>query len=141
MKNNRYKYTPEQIDELADGEIFVFGSNPWGVHNAGAARHATQRFGAIVGKGIGLQGSSYAIPTTYKDATHIKSHVDEFIAFAKENDNLIFLVTQIGCGIAGFKAEQIAPLFRDAIGVENIVMPKQFVQIISSKDTKTTILK
>ena len=133
MKNNRYKYTPEQIDELADGEIFVFGSNPWGVHNAGAARHATQRFGAIVGKGTGLQGSSYAIPTTYKDATHIKPHIDEFIAFAKGHCNLIFLVTQIGCGIAGFKAEQIAPLFRDPQGVENIILPESFVLIISNK--------
>ena len=133
MKNNRHKHTSEQIDELADGDILVFGSNLWAVHNSGAVHHATQRFGAIVGKDIGLQGSSYAIPTTYKDTTHIKPHIDEFIAFAKENDNLIFLVTQIGCGIAGFKAEQIAPLFRDPQGTKNIILPKLFVLIISNK--------
>ena len=133
MKNNRYKYTPEQIDELADGEIFVFGSNPWGVHNSGAARFALQRFGAIEGIGIGYQGRTYAIPTTYKDVAQIKPHVDEFITFAKGHCNLIFLVTQIGCGIAGFKAEQIAPLFRDAIGIENIILPESFVMIISNK--------
>ena len=78
------------------------------------------------------RGDDY-IPTTYKDATHIKPHIDEFIAFAKENDNLIFLVTQIGCGIAGFKTEQIAPIFRDAQGIENIILPKPFIIIISNK--------
>ena len=133
MENKRYEYTPEQIDKLVEGEIFVFGSNPWGVHNSGAARCALQRFGAIMGQDVGLQGRSYAIPTTCENVAEIKPHVDEFITFAKENSNLVFLVTQIGCGVAGFKVEQIAPLFRDALGLDNIILPEPFVLIMSNK--------
>ena len=133
MENKRYRYTPEQIDKLEDDEIFVFGSNPWGVHNSGAAHYALQMCGAIMGQGVGLQGRSYAIPTTYNDIAEIKPYVDEFISFARENNSLVFLVTRIGCGAAGFKVEQIAPLFRDALGLDNIILPEPFVLIMSNK--------
>ena len=99
--------------------IFVFGSNLAGRHGKGAALYARKHYGAIYGQGSGLQGKSYAIPTKgYKlevlPLDVIKSHVEEFITFAKNNKNMTFLVTRIGCGLAGYTNEQIAPMFRDA---------------------------
>ena len=85
------------------------------------------RFGAVWGEGVGLHGQTYAIPTMQGGVETIKPYVDEFIRFAKEHSRLMFLVTRIGCGIAGFRDEEIAPLFTDAIDVENIILPKEFV--------------
>ncbi len=116
--------TPEFITELQPGEIFVFGSNLQGMHGGGAARVAYRNFGAIMGQGVGLQGQSYAIPTMQGGVETIRPYVDEFIAFAKEHPELTFLVTRIGCGIAGFTDEDIAPLFAEAQGVDNIVLPE-----------------
>ena len=116
--------TPEFITELQPGEIFVFGSNLQGMHGGGAARVAYRNFGAIMGQGVGLQGQSYAIPTMQGGVETIRPYVDEFIAFAKDRPELTFLVTRIGCGIAGFTDEEIAPLFAEAQGVENIVLPE-----------------
>ena len=124
-------YTPERISELKENEIFVFGSNLAGVHGGGAARFAYERFGAVWGEGVGLHGQTYAIPTMQGGVETIKPFVDEFIRFAKEHSRLMFLVTRIGCGIAGFRDEEIAPLFKDAIDVENIILPKEFVENIS----------
>lgn len=124
------RYTPERITSLAENEIFVFGSNLAGSHGGGAARLAYNRFGAIWGQGVGLQGQSYAIPTMQGGVETIKPYVDEFIAFAKEHNTLNFLVTRIGCGIAGFRDEEIAPLFKDALGIDNIVLPKEFVECL-----------
>ena len=121
------EYTPERITELKTNEIFVFGSNLAGAHGGGAARLAYNRFGAIWGQGVGLQGQSYAIPTMQGGVETIKPYVDEFIRFAQTRPDLKFYVTQIGCGIAGFKVEEIAPLFQAAIDVENIILPKDFV--------------
>ena len=115
--------TPEFITELQPNEIFVFGSNLKGMHGGGAAYIAYRKFGAIMGQGIGLQGQSYAIPTMQGGVETIRPYVDEFIAFAKENQNLTFLVTRIGCGIAGFSDDEISPLFEKAHDVENIVLP------------------
>ena len=115
--------TPSYISELAPGEIFVFGSNLRGIHAGGAARIAHDKFGAIMGQGVGLQGQSYAIPTMQGGVETIKPYVDEFIAFAREHRELTFLVTRIGCGIAGFTDEEISPLFEEAHEVENIVLP------------------
>jgi hypothetical protein len=116
--------TPEFITELQPNEIFVFGSNLKGMHGGGAAYIAYRKFGAIMGQGVGLQGQSYGIPTMQGGVETIRPYVDEFIAFAKEHPELTFLVTRIGCGIAGFTNEEIAPLFEKAHDVENIVLPE-----------------
>ena len=115
--------TPEFITSLEPNEIFVFGSNLKGMHGGGAAYIAYRKFGAIMGQGVGLQGQSYAIPTMQGGVETIRPYVDEFIEFAKQHPELTFLVTRIGCGIAGFTDEEIAPLFEAAHGVENVVLP------------------
>ena len=125
------EYTPERITELKPNEVFVFGSNLAGTHGGGAARLAYHRFGAIWGQGVGLQGRSYAIPTMQGGVETIKPYVNELIRFAQIRPDLKFYVTQIGCGIAGFKVEGIAPLFQAAIDVENIILPKAFVVALS----------
>ena len=124
------EFTPERITELKPNEIFVFGSNLAGAHGGGAARLAYNRFGAIWGQGVGLQGQSYGIPTMHGGVEAIKPYVDEFIEFAMQHQELKFLVTKIGCGIAGFTIEEIAPLFREAIDVENVILPEDFVEVL-----------
>ena len=119
-----------KIDVLEKDEIFVFGSNLAGHHKGGAARAANMKFGAEWGVGVGLTGHAYAIPTMQGGVETIKPYVDEFIEFAKAHSELKFLVTRIGCGIAGFKDEQIAPLFQKALSVFNIYLPKEFYEII-----------
>lgn len=123
----RPDYTPERITELKADEVFVFGSNLAGMHGGGAAYVAFQKFGAIMGCGVGLRGQSYAIPTMQGGVETIKPYVDEFIAFAKSRPDLFFYVTRIGCGIAGFRDKEIAPLFTAAREVENICLPKSFM--------------
>jgi len=123
--------TPDNINKLEQGYIFVFGSNLSGRHGKGAAKTALG-WGAKWGQGAGLQGRTYGIPT--KDASirrtltviEIKPFVDEFIEFAKNNPDLTFLVTEIGCGLAGHKQKDIAPLFVNAIDIENIHLPEKF---------------
>ncbi len=126
----RPDYTPERITDLKADEVFVFGSNLAGMHGGGAAYVAFQKFGAVMGCGVGLRGQSYAIPTMQGGVETIKPYVDEFISFAKSRPDLFFYVTRIGCGIAGFRDKEIAPLFKDAAGVENICLPKSFVSLI-----------
>lgn len=128
--NNKPKYTPEHIQTLEDNEVFVFGSNLAGSHAGGAARFAHKEFGAVWGEGVGLHGQSYAIPTMQGGVETIAPYVDDFITFAKNNTDKLFYVTPIACGIAGFKAEEIAPLFQKALGVENILLPKVFMEIL-----------
>ena len=127
------EFTPAWIKELKENEVFVFGSNLGGFHAGGAARVALDKFGAVWGQGVGLQGQSYAIPTMHGGVDVIKPYVDEFIAFAREHRELRFLVTPIGCGIAGFTVEEMAPLFAAAIDDENIILPESFVNIIESR--------
>ena len=117
------RVTPERITELAENEVFVFGSNLAGAHGGGAALLAYRKFGAIWGQGVGLQGQSYGIPTMHGGVDAIKPYVDEFIEFAKTRPDLTFLVTRVGCGITGFTNEEISPLFAKAHDVENIVLP------------------
>ena len=119
------------ITTLQPNEIFVFGSNLSGMHGGGAARLAYQKFGAIWGQGVGLQGQSYGIPTMQGGVDTIKPYVDEFIEFAKTHPQFKFLVTEIGCGIAGFSVEEIAPLFEQAIEVENIYLPELFWLVLN----------
>lgn len=127
--NNRT--SPEYITELRENEIFVFGSNQGGKHGKGAAKQALA-WGAKWGQAAGLQGKTYGIPT--KDFSirrtltipEIKPYVDDFIQFAKENPQLTFLVTEVGCGLAGLKPKDVAPLFKDAVNLENIHLPIRF---------------
>ncbi len=118
------------IDTLEKDEIFVFGSNLAGHHMGGAARVANIKFGAEWGVGVGLTGQSYAIPTMQGGVETIRPYVDEFVEFANQHQNMKFLVTRIGCGIAGFKDEEIAPLFRKAVSVSNIYLPQKFYDIL-----------
>lgn len=124
------RVTPEFITKLADDEVFVFGSNLQGRHAGGAARVAVDSFGAIWGQGVGIQGQSYAIPTMHGGVDVIKPYVDDFIEYAKEHPNIKFMVTPIGCGIAGFTPEEIAPLFTAAKDMENVWLPESFIKII-----------
>ena len=120
----------DSIDTLEKDEIFVFGSNLAGHHMGGAARVANIKFGAEWGVGVGLTGQSYAIPTMQGGVETIRPYVDEFIEFANQHQNMKFLVTRIGCGIAGFNDEEIAPLFRKALPVSNIYLPQKFYDIL-----------
>ena len=124
------KYTPNNITVLEENEIFVFGSNLQGSHGGGAAAAAVRYFGAIWGQGVGMQGQCYAIPTMHGGVDVIRPYVDEFIEYAKNHPELTFLVTRIGCGIAGFTELQMAPLFKDALEVPNVLLPKSFVDVL-----------
>lgn len=128
MKKGRI--TPRWIDSLKENEIFVFGSNLAGMHGGGAARIARLHFGAVMGKGVGLQGQSYAIPTMQGGVETIRPYVEDFLDFAKHHPEMQFLVTPIGCGIAGFEAEDIAPLFEEAKQIKNISLPESFWEVI-----------
>lgn len=119
------RITPDYISELRHNEVFVFGSNARGMHYGGAAAFAVGRFGAIMGQGEGLQGHSYAIPTM-EGMENMRAAVDRFIAFAQEHPELTFLVTPIGCGIAGYSPEDIAPLFVAAKTLDNVHLPESF---------------
>lgn len=129
-KKKKGRVTPEWIDDLQENQVFVFGSNLAGMHGGGAARVARLRFGAVMGNGVGMQGRSYAIPTMQGGTETIRPYVNDFIAYAKEHPELTFLVTPIGCGIAGFEPEDIAPLFEKASNVENIWLPKSFWEVL-----------
>lgn len=123
----------ELITELKENEVFVFGSNLSGRHGKGAAKQALE-FGAIYGQSIGMQGQTYAIPTKSYDVRvtldidFIKMFVDDFINYAIENKNKTFLVTEIGCGLAGLTPKQVAPLFKNALNISNIKLPTRFIE-------------
>ena len=116
--------TPDFITQLEPNEIFVFGSNLAGMHGGGAARIAYEQFGAEWGVGVGRTGQCYAIPTMQGGVETIRPYVDEFIRYAEQHPELMFLVTRIGCGIAGFTDEQIAPLFAAARDLQNVALPE-----------------
>ena len=121
------RYTPGKITDLDYDEVFVFGSNLQGHHGGGAAKLAYENFGAVWGLGVGLAGQSYAIPTMHGGVDAIKPYVDQFIEMAKVMQDKKFYVTRIGCGIAGFDEKDMAPLFREALELENVVLPMEFV--------------
>ena len=129
------RFTPDNITELNPNEVFVFGSNEAGIHGAGAARVARDLFGAKMGKGVGRAGKTYAIPTKNHmiktlDLNSIEKYVKKFIEEAKDYPYLTFLVTRIGTGLASYTDKDIAPLFKECIGLDNIVLPKEFYKII-----------
>lgn len=125
------RVTPDNITDLIENEVFVFGSNLSGKHGKGAAKTALG-WGAKWGKAAGMQGKTYGIPT--KDASirrtltvkEIKSFVDDFIEYAKHHTENVFYVTEIGCGLAGYKPKDIAPLFTECIGLINVKLPYRF---------------
>ena len=128
---NNTQITPEFITSLAADEVFVFGSNLAGMHGGGAARMAYEHFGAEWGVGVGPTGQCYAIPTMQGGIDTIRPYVDEFIVYAKQHSDKRFLVTRIGCGIAGFADEEIAPLFREALAIPNIALPQLWHSILA----------
>ena len=115
------------IEKLDKNEIFVFGSNGQGAHFGGAAATAIHKFGAKMGQAEGLQGQSYAI-NTMDSEDEMFEQIDRFLTFAKSHPELKFLVTEIGCGIAGYSPEQVAPHFKNHS--ENVVLPNAFIQIL-----------
>lgn len=127
------RVTPENITELKDNEVFVFGSNIYGMHNGGAAKLAKERFGAVFGQARGLQGQSYAIPTTEQPLKKIAEDVYDFILFADQHPELTFYVTRIGCGHAGYTPDQIAPMFARAYNLPNVYLPAEFWKILTYK--------
>ena len=131
FNNRTNRISPWMIVQLKPNEVFVFGSNVNGYHGGGAALTALQKFGAIWGQGEGLQGQSYGIPTM-EGIDSMKAAIERFILFAKEHRELIFLVTPIGCGIAGYKPEEVAPFFRSAIDLENVFLPESFWMILET---------
>lgn len=133
QKSMSTRVTPNHISVLKPNQIFVFGSNLEGGHAGGAARIAVERFGAVMGQGVGLQGQSYAIPTMQGGVETIRPYVEEFIRFADSHPELTFLVTRIGCGIAGFTEREIAPLFAGAFGLPNVYLPKSFWKVLNYK--------
>lgn len=127
-------YTPENIDSLTPNQIFVFGSNLGGFHGGGAARKAYDDFGAIWGQGEGLQGDSYALPTKDEKIQtlplyKIKKHVDTLFKVCCMNSDKQFLITKVGCGLAGLSVENIGPMFKNFILLPNVVLPKEFYDI------------
>jgi len=124
----RPAFTPEKITELRPDEVFVFGSNIEGLHVGGAALFAFKHFGALMGCGSGLRGQSYAIPTMQGGVDTIAPYVDQFVSFAKAHPEKFFYVTRIGCGIAGFRDKDIAPLFAKAAELNNVCLPESFIR-------------
>ena len=133
------RVSEKHIDKLEDDEVFVFGSNTEGMHAGGAARMA-MNWGGIYGKAFGLQGKTFAIPTVdytrsgKMSIDEIKKYVDEFLDFTIKNKDKKFLVTEIGCGIAGFKVSEIAPLFRKALEYSNVYLPERFINYLKENN-------
>jgi hypothetical protein len=134
MERINRRIAPKFITELSQCEIFVFGSNLEGQHAGGAARIAHEKFGAVWGVGVGPTGRSYAIPTMHGGVDAIKPYVDQFVEYAKTHPLNRFLLTRIGCGIAGFTDREMAPLFRNVLALPNVAIPAAWVPYIDSND-------
>lgn len=119
----------DRIADLGENEIFVFGSNIQGAHGGGAAWYAHKKFGAQWGVGEGLTGRTYALPTMEGKAS-LQHAVEHFIACAKEHPELTFLVTAVGCGIAGYTPDEVAPLFKESTSLENVYLPQVFWDVL-----------
>jgi len=126
---NNKRVASDRIATLSDNEIFVFGSNVQGMHGGGAAWYAHKNFGAEWGVGEGLTGRTYALPTMEGEASLCHA-VKKFTACAASHPELIFLVTAVGCGIAGYSANEVAPLFREASALENVYLPQLFWNVL-----------
>lgn len=141
-QNGKVAYTPEFVESLKDGQVFVFGSNLIGCHSGGASLVAMQRFGAVWGQAEGPQGQCYAIPVDVRGeaienvSAYMKRHIDKFLAYAKAHPKLSFLVIKVGCGNAGFDEELMAPFFKEAMKMDNVSLPKSFVEILRNSETR-----
>lgn len=146
-EKGKMAFTPEYVESLEPGQVFVFGSNLIGCHSGGASMMAMNNFGAVWGQAEGLQGQCYAIPVDIRGeavdnvSSYMKRHIDKFLDYAKEHEELFFLVPRIGCGAAGFDDEFMAPFFRDALYINNVSLPKSFVEILKRKETDESIQK
>ena len=127
--NPESRITPDHITRLGANEVFVFGSNEQGLHYGGAAKAAYESFGAVMGIGNGLQGKSYAIPSM-SGLGIMGEYVKEFCEFAKAHPEKRFLVTPIGCGIAGYREVDVAPLFADCVELPNVTLPASFWDVL-----------
>ena len=123
------RITPSKINILGENEIFVFGSNIKGMHMGGAARAAYNKFGAEWGNGEGMQGQSYAIPTMEGEHNTMLA-IRRFTHYAKDHPELKFMVTPIGCGIAGYTPEEIAPMLSEAASLPNVYLPISFWKVL-----------
>lgn len=134
MEEKYIGYTPDYIDTLLPKQIFVFGSNALGYHTGGASGTARKKFGAIWGQPEGLQGSSYAIPVDFgkgvRKDNEVKDAINRFIAFTKEHPEFFFFVTRIGCGLGGYRDDEMALFFKDALELNNVSLPKSFVDAL-----------
>lgn len=139
------RISPKEIDKLADDEVFVFGSNESGMHLAGAALTAKLKFGAEMGKGYGPTGKCFAIPTKSWNIKNtlpiptIECFVARFYEYASEHKNKKFLVTKIGCGLAGYNVDMIAPLFSAFSDLDNVYLPSEFWEVIQKTDREYII--
>ena len=129
-------FTPAFVESLEEGQVFVFGSNLVGCHSGGAALMALQRFGAVWGQSEGPQGQCYAIPVDVRGeavdsvSSYMKRHIDKFLAYARQHEDVFFLVPRVGCGAAGFDDEFMAPFFKEALNMKNVSLPKRFVEVL-----------
>jgi len=134
------RVTPNWIISLRDNEIFVFGSNASGIHGAGAARMA-MKWGAKYGLAEGLSGNTYALPTVNANITGplpwktVRGHVDNFFLLAKSRPDLTFLVTEVGCGLAGLTIGEVAPLFKESSTLANVYLPRNFWNRINPRNS------
>lgn len=131
------KFTPDKITKLEKDQVFVFGSNEAGIHGAGAAKLAQEKFGAVSGVGFGLRGQTYAIPTKDLEIRtlpldNIEYYIYCFLVEAIEYPDTEFLLTKIGCGLAGYSEDQIANLFKGKYIPENVTLPESFYNILNS---------
>lgn len=127
MPQNRI--TPDNITDLHANEVFVFGSNIHGLHGGGAARFAYEHFGAEWGVGEGRTGQCYALPTM-EGPDSFRLAVRRFTEWAKQDHEHLYLVTPVGCGIAGYSAAQVAPWFADAATLDNVSIPESFWRVL-----------
>lgn len=123
------RVTPSNIQTLDSNQVFVFGSNAEGKHYGGAARLAHDKFGAIMGQSYGIQGQSFGI-NSMSGAILLKNDVSCFKKYALSESKKVFLVTEIGCGIAGYEPEDVAHLFKECLDMENVFLPQRFIDVI-----------
>lgn len=131
------RVTPVWIDSLGKNEVLVYDSNLAASYNTSIGRLAL-KFGAVYKKYYGMSGDTFAIPTKDRKLRalpldDIDIYVEGFLIAAKQNRDRIFMVTEIGCGAAGYKPWEIAPMFERAVTMRNVYLPDRFLKILLNK--------